>query len=446
MNSPLRYFYLALFGAGSRLYYRNLRVSGLEHFPKNGPVLVNANHSNAFWDALMGGVFLNRHLWFLARSDVFNTPLKQKLLHAHGVLPIYRLQEGINSLDKNKEAFQTCYDFLSKGEVIAIFPEGNCFRESYLRPLKKGAARIAFGAAQYRAENKDLKIISIGINYDDPDQLGSDLNIVISKPMNLHDYWPLFEENQVKAVNKLTDDIRKQLDSVHINLHHKPHHQLFFFLKKYFPNEAGLAADAASAHNYFQHLKHLSEQFNQLCHLNHQELFALDDTAKEYRHLLKKYRLRPGGNPRANPYFFQDLMVGIIVLLAGFPVFLAGWILNIIPFKIPFLLAKKIVKQKEFFTSVNLVVGHLLFFFWYLFLFTLFLLQTHSFSAAFIATMVSFLFGWAALHYYRRTITFFDQFRWMRLKKQNKEQSSKLEALHLEISVAAKNLFQTHKG
>lgn len=437
---------MALFGAGSRLYYRNLRVSGLEHFPKNGPVLVNANHSNAFWDALMGGVFLDRHLWFLARSDVFNTPLKQKLLHAHGVLPIYRLQEGINSLDKNKEAFQTCYDFLSKGEVIAIFPEGNCFRESYLRPLKKGAARIAFGAAQYRAENKDLKIISIGINYDDPDQLGSDLNIVISKPMNLHDYWPLFEENQVKAVNKLTDDIRKQLDAVHINLHHKAHHSLFYFLKKYFGKEMGLPNEKEANPVHFERLKHLSERFNNLYQLNHQELFALENTVNEFRQMLKKYRLKPGGNPGANKYFFQDLLVRIIVLLAGFPLFLAGWILNIIPFKLPFLLAKKIVKQKEFFTSVNLVVGHLLFFFWYLLLFTLFLLQTHSFSAAFIATMVSFLLGWAALHYYRSATKLFDQFRWMRFRKQNKAQCSKLEAQYLEIAVTAKNLFQIHKG
>lgn len=437
---------MALFGAGSRLYYRNLRVSGLEHFPKNGPVLVNANHSNAFWDALMGGVFLNRHLWFLARSDVFNTPLKQKLLHAHGVLPIYRLQEGINSLDKNKEAFQTCYDFLSKGEVIAIFPEGNCFRESYLRPLKKGAARIAFGAAQVQTSNKDLKIVSIGINYDDPDHLGSDLNIIISKPMNLHDYWPLFEENQVKAVNKLTDDIRKQLDSVHINLHHKPHHQLFFFLKKYFPADAGLAADAASAHNYFQHLKHLSEQFNQLYSLNHQGLFHLDEQVNQYRHLTKKHKLKPAGNPIANPFFNQDLLVGFIVLLAGFPVFLAGLILNILPFKIPFLLAKKIVKQKEFFSSVNLVVGHLLFFFWYLLLFTLFVVQTHSFSAAMVASIVSLLLGWAALHYYRRTVKLLDQLRWMRLKKQDIEKYLKLEALHREVSLLAKKLFQSHKG
>jgi hypothetical protein len=63
-----------------------------------------------------------------------------------------------------------------------------------------------------------------------------------------------------------------------------------------------------------------------------------------------------------------------------------------------------------------------------------------------VASIVSLLLGWAALHYYRRTVKLLDQLRWMRLKRQDIEKYLKLEALHREVSLLAKKLFQSHKG
>jgi glycerol-3-phosphate O-acyltransferase / dihydroxyacetone phosphate acyltransferase len=444
MNSPLRYFYLGLFGISSRIYYRKLRVSGRSNFPKNGPVLVTANHSNAFWDAIIAGVFLNRHLWFLARSDVFKTPLKQKLLNAHGVLPIYRLQEGANSLEKNKEAFQTCYEYLGRGEVIAIFPEGNCFRESFLRPLKKGAARIAFGAAQFNEDNKALSIISIGLNFDDPDCLGSELSIAVSKPMFLADYLPLLKENPVIAVNKLTDDIKKQLDSVHINLHNKEHHALFFFLKKYFGKDAGISKSKISDKTHFQQVKNFADQFNRLYHLNHPDLIVLEEQAKLYQDLLTKNGLKAAGFMGKSNYYLQDIYLGLIVLIAAFPVFVIGALVNIVPYKIPFLLAKKIVKKREFFTSINLVVAAIMFLIWYLLLFGVFYKNTQSFSATLMAGLVAFLLGYAALKYHHLYKIIADKIRWLTLRSKQSELFQQFVHLNLDIRNSLKRITTNH--
>lgn len=439
MNAPLRYFYLGLFGISSRIYYRNLRICGRSNLPAKGPLMMSANHSNAFWDALMCGVFIRRHLWFLARSDVFSSPFKNKLLHAHGILPIYRLQEGMGSLEKNKEAFNTCYEFLSRGEVITIFPEGNCFRETNLRPLKKGAARIAFGAVQFNETNKDLCLLSAGLNYDDPDHLGSDLLICFSKPIYLKDYLALFNENPVIAVNRLTEDIRKQLDTVHINVQHKAHQELFFFIKKHFPHQAGLAKDKDSARVHFNRLKKLSSQFNYLYQLNHTVLFELESQVKEYRHLLKKNKLKASAYPNEKQFLGQDIFLGTLTLIIAAPLFLLGSILHFVPFKIPYLLAKKIVKQREFFTSVNMVVASLLFFLWYVLLYFMIYRFTQSFSGALISVAVSFISGMAALKYLHLFKTIREKLRWMNFRKSHPEAFHQLSLQHDKISTLVKD-------
>ena len=48
----------------------------------------------------------------------------------------------------NEKTFNQCYDILSEKGSLIIFPEGNHHYKKSLRPFKKGAARIALGAAE----------------------------------------------------------------------------------------------------------------------------------------------------------------------------------------------------------------------------------------------------------------------------------------------------------
>src|SRR5689334_738847 len=91
------------------IFYRKRTYSGFENIPATGPVILACNHPNSFLDAMIVGAYLERETHFLARSDVFNSPLKLWILSQFKLMPIYRLQEGAENLDKNKETFEKCH-------------------------------------------------------------------------------------------------------------------------------------------------------------------------------------------------------------------------------------------------------------------------------------------------------------------------------------------------
>src|SRR3977135_4452131 len=54
---------------------------------------------------------------------------------------------------------------LAAGGASAIFPEGASPSDPKLRPLKTGAARIAFGAAAGLAQSSPIRIVPAGLYY-----------------------------------------------------------------------------------------------------------------------------------------------------------------------------------------------------------------------------------------------------------------------------------------
>ena len=91
-------------------------------------------------DAIMVGSALPRRSWFLARSDVFRKKWLANFLSFIGVIPIYRLLEGAENLQRNDETFDKCSKMLEQKKAIIIFSEGLCIQERRLRKLKKGTA------------------------------------------------------------------------------------------------------------------------------------------------------------------------------------------------------------------------------------------------------------------------------------------------------------------
>ena len=129
-------------------------------------MLLACNHPNSFLDAIIVGSHFNRPVHFLARGDVFRKPLAKKMLSALKMIPIYRLSEGREYLALNDATFERCGDILKKGGIVLIFAEGLCVNQWALRPLKKGAARIAWTAFNNPAIRQQFRVIPVGINYN----------------------------------------------------------------------------------------------------------------------------------------------------------------------------------------------------------------------------------------------------------------------------------------
>jgi hypothetical protein len=150
--------------------------------------------------------------FFMTRSDVF-TPVLKPLLWAAHMLPIYRSHDGEDTKAKNEVIFQKCYRILKYGRSLLIFAEGftdDVFIRS-LKPIKKGAVRIGFGALEELNWSKNIYIQAVGVNYADPNELGSDVVIANGDPICLNSYKEEYLENPTKVVHEVNQLVELEM-------------------------------------------------------------------------------------------------------------------------------------------------------------------------------------------------------------------------------------------
>jgi len=112
-----------------------VRVSGLEHIPADGGVIVAPNHKN-FLDPFFIGVVTRRHVRFMAKIELFKGPLGWLFLRL-GAFPVRRGQSDAEALD-------TAAAILRSGGLVVVFPEGTRVEEpDALGAPRHGAGRLA---------------------------------------------------------------------------------------------------------------------------------------------------------------------------------------------------------------------------------------------------------------------------------------------------------------
>ena len=117
LHTIIKFLYLIT----ARIYYAKITVLNLNKVPVNAPLLIAINHSNAFWDGVLIGLHTKQSVWFLARGDVFKKPIAAKILTWIGIAPIYRMQEGVENIEKNKEVDQYYY-ITNDNQFMLIYP------------------------------------------------------------------------------------------------------------------------------------------------------------------------------------------------------------------------------------------------------------------------------------------------------------------------------------
>ncbi|WP_421763563.1 1-acyl-sn-glycerol-3-phosphate acyltransferase [Ekhidna sp.] len=187
-----------------RLFYYKIKVEGLENVPRNTPLIVTPNHQNALLDPLLVGSFIQIPLHYLTRSDVF-TSWTKPILKLFNMLPIYRIRDGYAKLSLNDGIFGSCQEiFRQKGSVL-IFAEGNHGKEYYLRPLTKGAARLALQSQKQLDE--ELMVLPVGLNFWSHREPKSTVLIKFGKPFSVKNYLDQYERNSTKGLIEMRDAI-----------------------------------------------------------------------------------------------------------------------------------------------------------------------------------------------------------------------------------------------
>ncbi len=116
-------------------WWGRLEVSGLEHVPLEGPLLMAGNH-DSYWDPIAFGIagLPRRQIRALAKSSLWK-PGIGKVLDGMGQIPIDRGAGDANALTRAIEE-------LRAGACIGIFPEGTRSLGRELR-ARSGIGRLA---------------------------------------------------------------------------------------------------------------------------------------------------------------------------------------------------------------------------------------------------------------------------------------------------------------
>lgn len=120
-----------------RLLGQRIVLTGTEHVPRAGGVLLACNHIS-YVDFVYGGLAANpsgRLVRFMAKREIFDHRVGGPVMRSMHHIEVDR-GEGLAS-------FRTAVDYLRAGEAVGIFPEATISRALVLKEFKTGAVRIA---------------------------------------------------------------------------------------------------------------------------------------------------------------------------------------------------------------------------------------------------------------------------------------------------------------
>ena len=132
-------------------------------------------------------------------------------------IPIERPVDTDNKPINNDDAFKRCNDHLSHKGSIFIAIEGASFIERHLRELKTGAARMAFAAEKNNDFALNLRILPIGVTYENPLASGGRLVVNIGETISVADFRKVYENSPKEAVLQLTDRIKESLQNLTVD-------------------------------------------------------------------------------------------------------------------------------------------------------------------------------------------------------------------------------------
>ncbi len=165
-------------------HFGKIEVTGQEHLPKDGPVILAPTHRSR-WDALMmpystGQMVTGRDLRFMVTAD-----------EVKGVQGWFIRNLGGFAVDIKHPAISSLrygVELLLDKEMLVIFPEGGIFQDGEVHPIKPGLARLAI-QAELSKPGLGVKIVPMSIRYRPRiPQWGAHVKIAIGSPICVADY------------------------------------------------------------------------------------------------------------------------------------------------------------------------------------------------------------------------------------------------------------------
>jgi 1-acyl-sn-glycerol-3-phosphate acyltransferase len=409
---------------GAEFFFSKHHIKSFENLRTNKPLIVCANHASAHLDGILIMIFSRRRFHVLVRADVFKKKWVSKLLAKINLIPIYRIRDGFNNLEKNSETFDQCYEILKNNGAIIIFPEANCEAERKLRKLHKGAAKIAMMAEERSGFTLGVEMATVGITQEKITSSGGRIFLEASKPFSLEPYVKSYHQHTNKAYTEIIDDVETDLKTVLPVVNNTDDEFLFEYLVSRKNTIDDLDAWKKTASLINQTDPELKKAFSAAIYdfNKHLKSKGIDLATVEKLHKV----------PRAKRWL--SMLVPLIDIAALFPFFIIGFVFNYFQFYVPQILTRKLFKDVCFINGTHFAMATFIFFFSYLF-YILVLSFYVSFISVVIGILVIGICGIVSYYYRKRFMQLLKSIRFeMAGEKLRKQWISQYRVISIELA------------
>ena len=395
-----------------RFFYSKTTFENRERGYFKNPCLVVTNHQSTLLDPLNGVAWIGPSVNFLANASLFKSAFGNWFFSTLYCIKVERYQDTQGKPLNNAKAFERARKHLESGKPIFLAPEGGSFPNRELRRLKTGFARIAFDAESANSFELGLTVLPIGLNYGDPRLFRSELYTKFGEHIRVADFKEAYEKDPQQGVRELTDFLTESMKSLLVTTESKEEEYLQRKLEILLQNTTPLTPKenlernqkllvflrnwGQKEHHTFKNLKETLDHY-----------FQKIETSKTFnspyffeKARLKDFALHKGANTIGS-------MLRLLVLLISFPVFLLGFLSNILPTFFPGFMNRKLNPDPSYDATFKIVTGVFLFplFYWLQIVLIEFFFQVNWFSLIYIFIFI--LTGFFAEWYLKFwTITF----------------------------------------
>jgi len=307
----------------SRLYFRRITISGGEHIPATGGLLILGLHRNGAVDGFLYQSAVPRAVFLIStqlRKNWFGR------LFFRGIA-LTRAKDADSPYD-NSAALDACRHHLDSGGMLFIFPEGTSSLGPRHLPFKIGAAQIFLSA------KSSPTVLPATIVYDCPWGFRSGVEIVIGEPFSVLVERGESQRRQLRTAKRTMDGM---LERIGINVESDDYQLLI----------ASLASIAAwgSDRSRYSVLKRFEREVPQPLADGWRRI---DGVASE------KGLARYHGMPL---YPLRGLLPELAVWLVSTPFAAVAVALNCVPFFAAFFAASRLADDRNVITLWRILVG-----------------------------------------------------------------------------------------
>ena len=339
-----------------KVFYRQCEVDGLEYLPRQGAVLLCANHANALADAVLIQAVIPRLVHPLARSGLFKNWLLKPFMLVMQAVPVYRSQDNDGSTGNNMDSFQRVYDNFKLGELILIFPEGQSHSDPKLRPIKTGAARITLGALQ---QSIPVSVVPLGLNFSNKGKFRSNVLLKFGPPIELPTCTEPASDDLIQG---LTQDIQNAIADVTLNVEKADELDFLKSIERFFALRHGKYRKRNQALR-FRALKKISHGYQQLSLYAPEEVRDIQIRLRQFERLCNTWKVHAYQvTIQYTPLLvLRFLLRSLAMLLIILPVGLWGILNSVVPFMLTRWLARFISRGTDQYDTAKMTIGLFLF-------------------------------------------------------------------------------------